>query len=89
MPVSTLENCLAAALICTLIISAEDPDLDQVGSAKDPDPHPGPADPIPEPDPLPLNVKLNYTYLQKISKYCTKKYENFNTYDADEKDKTM
>ncbi len=59
----------AAALICTLIISVEDPD--QVESAKDPDPHLGPADPNPEREPLPLNVKLNYTYFQKISKYRT------------------
>jgi hypothetical protein len=49
------------------------------------------SDPEPEPDPYPFqpNVTLTYKFFQKNSKYCKILYiENYDTYDANEKDKT-
>jgi phosphomevalonate kinase len=54
----------------------------------DPDWHPGPANPDPDPKLFLQNV-LSYTFSKKTSKYCPKNIENFDTYDAFEKDKTM
>ncbi len=59
----------------TLICSA-DPDPDPVGSAD------------PEPYPIEPNVKLNFTFSREFQ-YTVQNTENFDTYDADKKDKTI
>ncbi len=70
----------------------------------DPEPHPDPVphpdpDPVPHPDPDPYpfqpNVKLNYSILfsrkfqYTVGDVLSQKISDYDTYDADEKDKTM
>jgi hypothetical protein len=53
-----------------------------------PDWHPGPVDSDPDLNPFQTNVNLNQSFSRKFQNTVTN-IENYDTYDDDEKDKTM